>query len=59
MKLSFFTNLKYYLVRIIERIPLIQILIYNNISYFSFFSLMKKIIMDLKNLLRQIIKKIL
>ncbi len=34
--MNFFSKIKYYIVRLIEKIPFIQIFIYNFISYFHF-----------------------
>ena len=39
--MKFFSKLKYYIVRLIEKVPIIQIIIYNLISNFHFYSPMK------------------
>jgi len=57
MRFSFLTSFKYYLIRIIEKIPLIQILIYNYISYFNFFFPHEKDYYGLKKLINTNNKK--
>ena len=49
--MNFFSSFKYYLVRLIEKIPLVQIIIYNYISYFHFFFPHEKDYYGLKKLI--------
>ena len=52
MNLNFFLELKYYFVRLIEKIPIVQIIIYNLISNFNFFFPHEKDYYGLKKLIK-------
>ena len=52
MNLNFFLELKYYFVRLIEKIPIVQIIIYNLISNFDFFFPHEKDYYGLKKLIK-------
>jgi len=53
MNLNFFSGLKYYFVRLIERIPILQIAIYNLISNFHFLFPHEKDYYGLKKLIKK------
>lgn len=52
MNLNIFLELKYYFVRLIEKIPIVQIIIYNLISNFNFFFPHEKDYYGLKKLIK-------